>query len=298
VTSEGSTEGLLPVDKPAGPTSHDLVARARRDLGIRRVGHTGTLDPFASGLLLLCLGRATRLAEYLQSLPKEYEARATLGRATTTHDPEGDTTATADSWRTLKERDILDVLQGFVGRIQQRPPRFSAKKVGGRTAYARARKGEPVSLSPVWVTIHEMSLQAVDLPHVSFRVRCGTGTYVRAIARDLGELLGVGAHLSALRRSAIGPFRVEHAILPEALTDSTHVSGALVPPLVAVSHLPRLEVSREEAVRLEHGQSLELDLDRGPGCDGDLALVFQSRLLAVGVREGERVKPKKVFSLE
>ena len=115
---------------------------------------------------------------------------------------------------------------------------------------------------------------------------------------DLGERLGVGAHLSSLRRLAIGPFRVEDAILPQELTDSARVSGALVPPLAAISHLPRLEVSREEAVCLEHGQSLALDPDREPGSDGDLAVVFQSRLLAVGVREGERVKPKKVFSLE
>ncbi len=291
-------EGLLPIDKPTGPSSHDMVALTRSRLGIRRVGHTGTLDPFASGLLLLCLGRTTRLAEYLTPLDKEYLACARLGITTATDDPEGEVTAVSEEWRGLETSQIEDALGAFSGVVEQRPPDFSAKKIQGRAAYALARRGERVSLRSVPVTIHEIELQSVHLPEIRFRVRCSAGTYIRGIARDLGERLGVGAHLTELRRIAIGPFHVRDALSPDALKEPDRVARSLISPIEAVAHLPRLEVSREEASRIESGQSLYLDSDASPAPDGEHAVIFGARLLAVAVRDGRRVRPRKVFTLD
>ena len=291
-------EGLLPLDKPVGPSSHDMVALTRRRLGIRRAGHTGTLDPFASGLLLVFLGRSTRLAEYLHSFPKDYIACARLGIATTTDDLEGEITSRSDDWRGLSPGEISAAFEAFTGVTQQRPPHFSAKKMRGRPAYVLARSGEEVSLTPVPVTIHGIDLESLDLPDVRFRVRCSTGTYVRGLARDLGEYLGVGAYLTELRRLAIGPFHVDDALRPEALLDSAEVARATISPLDAVSHLPRLEVTREEAMRLQSGQSLSFDEEATPEGEGEHAVVFGPHLLAVAVREGRLVRPRKVFSLD
>ena len=290
-------EGLLPLDKPVGPSSHDMVALTRRRLGIRRAGHTGTLDPFASGLLLICLGRSTRLAEYLQSFSKDYVATARLGAATTTDDPEGEIAITSDEWESLTAEDVRKALNTFVGTSKQRPPDFSAKKVQGIAAYTRARRGEELALTPVPVTIRQIDLEALDLPEVRFRVQCSTGTYVRSLARDLGERLGVGGHLTQLRRTAIGPFQLEDALAPEALFDLDAVIGAVVSPLDAVPHLPRLEVTREEAMRLQSGQSLSLE-DETTSAKGAHAVAFGPHLLAVAVRDGCEIRPKKVFSLD
>ncbi|NIP58321.1 MAG: tRNA pseudouridine(55) synthase TruB, partial [Gemmatimonadetes bacterium] len=202
-------DGVLPVDKPVGPTSHDVVARARRALDTGRIGHTGTLDPFASGLLLLCVGPATRLSEYLTALEKSYVAVARLGVGTDTLDPEGAVVERSDSWSELDRARIEEASASFLGRREQVPPQFSAKKVGGEAMYARARRGERVELSPIPVEIHELELLGVDLPDVRLRIRCSSGTYVRALARDLGAALGEPAHLAELRRTAVGSFRVQ-----------------------------------------------------------------------------------------
>ena len=187
------------------------MARARRALDTRRVGHTGTLDPFASGLLLLCLGPATRLAEYLLGLDKEYLATARLGVTTDTLDREGDAVETASGWETLSSDEVRAALDELTGSISQTPPAFSAKKVKGEAAHRLARRGEAPELEPVTVTIHELELLDLDLPRVRFRVRCSSGTYVRAIARDVGEALGVGAHLTELRRTGIGTRRSDRS---------------------------------------------------------------------------------------
>jgi tRNA pseudouridine55 synthase len=248
--------GFLAVDKPSGPTSHDIVAEARRELRIRKVGHTGTLDPFATGLLILAVGAATRLIEYLGSLEKEYVATARLGETTDTLDPEGDSVFVSDGWQGLNRERIEAALNSFVGEMDQMPPVFSAKKVGGESAHRRARRGEDVELKPSPVTIHEIELLALSLPEVTFRLRCSTGTYVRSVARDLGELLGVGAYLSALRRTGIGPFRVEDALSPVDLGDPEKVASRLWPPRRALQHLPELELGEAEFRRLGQGQAI------------------------------------------
>ena len=250
--------GFLAVDKPAGPTSHDIVAEARRALKIRKVGHAGTLDPFATGLLLLAVGAATRLIEYLGPLEKEYVATARLGETTETLDPEGESAFVSDEWQKLNGEEIVVALNSFVGQMDQMPPVFSAKKVRGESAHRRARRGEPVELRPSPVTIHEVEVLALSLPEVTFRLRCSTGTYVRSVARDLGERLGVGGYLSALRRTAIGPFRVEDALAPTDLGDPEKVGSGLLSPRQALQHLPGLEVGETEFQRLGQGQSIAL----------------------------------------
>lgn len=257
--------GFLPVDKPAGPTSHDIVSVARRALLLRKVGHAGTLDPFASGLLLLAVGATTRLMEYLHPLDKEYLATVRLGETTETLDPESDVAFVSDRWSGLDEEEIRNALSSFRGAMDQMPPAFSAKKVGGEPAYRRARRGENVVLRTSRITIHDVELLSLSLPEVTFRLRCSTGTYVRSLARDLGERLRVGAYLSALRRTAIGPFRVEGALPPADLHLPETVDCAMVAPRQALSHLPELELPDPEFRRLCHGQSLPLgDLSVDP----------------------------------
>ncbi len=296
-------EGLIPLDKPEGPTSHDMVARARRALGVRRIGHTGTLDPFASGLLLLCVGRATRLAEYLGAFPKDYIARVRLGVRTTTDDREGDVLARTEVGPELTEARVLEAVASFEGELAQVPPVFSAKKVAGDAAHRRARRGETLVLDPVRVTVHRIAVEAIQLPYVSFRVSCSTGTYVRAIGRDLGERLGIGGHLTELRRLAIGPFRVESALSPEELEDPEARRSAWISPVQALPHLPRMEVEPTEASLLEAGRFLPLPDSgeiQGPfPKEGDpLVVTIGDRLVAMVVRDANRLRPRKVFPLD
>jgi len=283
---------VLPVDKPEGPTSHDVVDTVRKGLGRRRVGHTGTLDPFASGLLLICVGRATRLAEYLSGLDKTYEAVACLGVTTDTLDRDGEVVSTRDRWRDLTKDQIEDALGPLRGDILQTPPIYSAKKIGGEAAHRRARRGEEVKLASSLVTIHELELTSLELPLVRLRVVCSTGTYVRALARDLGEALGVGAHLVELRRTQIGGFAVETAIKPAELDDPTAVADAAIEPLDALRHLPTFAADEVEAGLLAHGRSLQ-------GVDeslrGLVAVSHAGALLAVGESNEGVLKPRKVF---
>jgi tRNA pseudouridine55 synthase len=220
------TDGLLIVDKPAGWTSHDVVAWVRRLTGIRKVGHAGTLDPMATGVLVLGIGRATRLLGHLTSTEKEYDATIRLGESTTTDDADGEIVGKTDA-SGIAESAIRTAAREFMGEIQQTPSSVSAIKVGGRRAYQRVRQGESVELVPrdVLVTCFDLqgfrwASQSVD---VDARVVCSSGTYVRAIARDLGARLGVGGHLTALRRTRVGPFGLEDASTLDALADSIPV---------------------------------------------------------------------------
>ena len=285
-------DGVLPIDKPAGPTSHDAVAAVRRALRTREVGHTGTLDPFASGLLLVCLGRATRLAEYLTGLPKTYVATLRLGQATDTDDFTGEVIASADASAVTGEA-LEAALAAQVGTIEQLPPIYSAKKVDGERMYAAARRGEAVERKPSTVTIYGIRLTQFEGADATFEVECGAGTYIRAIARDVGEALGVHGHLTALRRTRVGTHAVEGAVPLDALADEARVRAALLSPLDAVSHLPRVLVDEAGLAALRHGRAVPAD-PSAPG--GPVALASAGgELLAIGERAGDVVRPRKVF---
>lgn len=249
---------VLLVDKPEGPTSHDVVAQARRALDTRKIGHTGTLDPFASGLLILCVGRATRLSEYLTGLPKSYVAVARLGVETDTLDREGRVVAETDRWKELGREEIETAASTLVGEIDQVPPQYSAKKVDGEAMHRKARRGEVVALPPVPVTVHAFEVHDVDPPRVTLSVRCSSGTYVRALARDLGRRLDVGAHLISLRRTAVGDLDVDDAVSLGSLERAEVVRTARLSPLEALAHLPRIAVDAEEARRIRHGQKIRV----------------------------------------
>lgn len=257
MSAKGETPlgGVLAVDKPAGWTSHDVVGKARRLAGLRQVGHAGTLDPMATGVLVLCLGRATRLLEYLAGQPKTYLAQITLGVATDTYDAEGEVTA-RQPVPALTHQAIDAALDAFRGEIMQRPPAYSALKRDGVALYKRARAGEQVEVELRPVMVYALDLLTFDGQTVQLRIDCGAGTYVRSIAHDLGQVLGCGAHLSALRRTAVGSFTVDHAFTLEQLAEPGALAAALLPADAAVAHLARVEVSEAEAGRLLHGQTV------------------------------------------
>lgn len=285
--------GVLPVDKPEGPTSHDVVAMARRALGTRRVGHTGTLDPFATGLLLLCIGPATRLSEYLTGMDKTYEATARLGTATDTLDGTGTTVSTSEEWRRLDPDEIRAAFEAELGTRLQEPPAFSAKRIGGRRAYELAREGEAPRPEPVQVTIHHLELTGIEGPDVRFTLECSSGTYVRAVARDVGARLGVGGHLAELRRTAVGPFHVSRALPVDRLEAGEAVQAALMSPLEALRHMPVVELDGDAAARVRNGRPVEGGAELAGGL---AALAADGELLAVAQVDGGLLRPRKVFA--
>jgi tRNA pseudouridine55 synthase len=249
-------DGVLLIDKPAGPTSHDVVARIRRTLDERRIGHTGTLDPRATGLLALVVGRATRLAALLTGGKKTYEATVCLGQATDTDDGDGQPLGPAVTV-TASDTAVDTALNAFRGTFAQRPPSHSAKKVGGRKAYDLARRQEPVVLEPVDVTVSALERTGRDGPRVSLRIEATSGFYVRALARDLGQRLGCGAHLEALRRARSEPFDVADALpLEDAERLGPALAERLITPAAALPSLPAVEVTAAGLKRAVHGNSL------------------------------------------
>jgi tRNA pseudouridine55 synthase len=249
-------DGVLLIDKPAGPTSHDVVARLRRTSGERRAGHTGTLDPRATGLLCLVLGRATRLASVLTGADKTYEAVVHLGVTTTTDDADG---AVLETWDGPLPDDtaLAAALEDFRGTYDQRPPAHSAKKVGGRKAYELARRDEPVELAPVPVTVRALALTGRNDVRVALTVTATAGFYVRALARDLGARLRCGAHLEELRRTRVGRFAVSSALsLDVAERLGPEVEGRLVSPSDALAQFPAVTVTEAGLRRVVHGNSL------------------------------------------
>jgi len=216
------SQGLLLVDKPAGITSHDVVERVRRIYGERSIGHLGTLDPFATGLLVLLLGRATRLATFLDTEPKVYDATIAFGTETDTDDVTGVVTRTA---KLPRKPDVLAAINSLTGAISQVPPAFSAKSVDGVRAYDAARRGEPLDLMPVDITVHRWDVRAIRDDAIDAEITCSGGTYIRALARDLGRASSSAAHLSALRRTRVGVFAVRDAVDLETL-------GASPPPII------------------------------------------------------------------
>jgi tRNA pseudouridine55 synthase len=254
------TDGLIVVDKPAGCTSHDVVARLRRLAGTRRVGHAGTLDPMATGVLVIGIGQATRLLGHLALTDKDYEATIKLGTTTTTDDAEGEEIE-AKSAASVSDAAIEAAMKDLTGDIEQVPSSVSAIKVDGVRAYARVRAGETVELKARRVTVERFDLVERRGEDLDVAVTCSTGTYVRALARDLGSALGVGAHLRALRRTRVGSFTVN-----KAQTLAQLEKDLITIPLAAAvgAAFPRIDVSECEAERISHGQRLVLDLASSP----------------------------------
>ncbi len=291
---EDDLPAVLLVDKPPGPTSHDVIQVARRALGVRRIGHTGTLDPFASGLLLLCIGRATRLAEYFHLPSKSYLATAVLGVETDTEDATGTVTASSDVWRSVTRDDIERAANRLLGEHPQVPPAYSARRVAGRRAYEAARAGEKVELTARAVRVHAIRVGEYRPPEVEFLAEVSTGTYVRSLARDLGRDLGCGAHLRSLRRQSIGPFHVSDAVDLAGLKTGSIPAGASLSAAESLSWLPVRGLSESEVAEVEHGRRVP-DPD---GCDGDdlpVAMVAGDRLVAVARRDSGVLAPEKVF---
>lgn len=276
-------EGLQLVDKPQGVTSHDVVDAVRRELGTRKVGHAGTLDPMATGLLLVGVGRATRLLRFLSDLGKTYEGTGLLGVETQTLDAEGEVVRTSEV--SVTHEQLVRATSSLVGESLQRPPAYSAVKVGGRKLYEAARRGEELEAPPRPIVVSAFDVLAFDPPGFDFRVSCSSGTYVRVLVADVGSALGCGAHLTRLRRTAIGPFDVTDASPPDAL-------GPLLPVERAVAHLPRVDLGAEEARAAAHGSIL------GPaGIQGPYAVFGEDgRLIGVWRDEGAKARPEMVLS--
>jgi tRNA pseudouridine55 synthase len=282
------------VDKPVGPTSHDVVYRVRRALKIRAAGHTGTLDPFASGLLVVLVGRATRLARFVEGQPKRYLATARLGTQTTTDDLTGDVVARFPNPESVPEVRLREELATFLGQHPQRPPAFSAKRIAGERSYRRARRGELVELAEVPVTVHDIELVDYRPPDLCFRAVVSAGTYVRALARDLGNQLGVGAHLIALRREAIGSLVVEDAVPVEQLGPA-----ALLSPQSVLRDLPSVELDEAARNAVVHGRAVqdrEAAGQRGSGAA--VALLQGGELIAVAQAEDGWLRPTVVLGTE
>lgn len=276
------------MDKPAGLTSHDAVHRVRRALGVRAVGHTGTLDPFATGLLVVLVGRATRLARFVERQPKTYLATARLGVRTDTDDWTGQALGPVVSSPAIPEAAVRAALAGFEGEQRQRPPSFSAKHVEGVRSYRLARRGEAVELPEVPVTVHRIELVGHGEAEVTFRTTVSAGTYVRALARDLGERLGVGAHLTALRREAIGPLSVEAAVPLDAVT-----AAAVRPAREVLGHMPALELDEKTRRDVLHGRAVGAAGQGGTGAE--VALLWEGELVAVAREESGLLKPAVVL---
>lgn len=286
-TEDRPIDGVLLVDKPAGVTSHDVVSVARRALHTRRIGHAGTLDPFATGLLVLLVGQATRLLPHMNGEPKVYRALISFGAETDTDDATGRVTRTA----VLPEIDrVRDALVSLTGAIEQVPPAYSAKLVDGKRAYAAARAGRALELPPTVVVVHAWDIHELTPDHLDATITCAGGTYIRALARDLGRLSGSAAHVAGLRRVRSGSFDVGEAVTVDTLrSEPVH----LRPPIAAVSHLTRVALSPDEAVRVRHGQPL--DVREGAATSAALT-DGEGSLVAVAERAGAVWQPRVVLT--
>ena len=273
------TVGILNINKPCGWTSHDVVARVRRVAGERRVGHAGTLDPLAEGVLPVLVGRATRLADYIQAQPKTYVATIALGTATTTDDAEGSVVASAP----VPAFDAA-VLEPFRGEIQQMPPAHSALKVDGQRAYAVARRGGAVKLEPRRVMIYDLRILAEE--PLILEVACSKGTYIRSLARDIAQALGTVGHLAHLVRTRVGPFLLSTAVTIDALD----FARALLPPDAAVPEAPVLTVAEPDLARVRNG----LAIPAPPGLQAPAVWVYdpEGRLVCLAAADGHSLQPR------
>jgi tRNA pseudouridine55 synthase len=284
--------GVLVIDKPAGMTSHDVVSRVRRIAQERSVGHLGTLDPMATGVLPLVLGQFTRLAQFYLGAKKAYEGEIRFGFATDTYDAEGQP-VTAESPVTLSLEQVREVAARFQGTIRQTPPPFSAKKIAGVPAYKLARKKQEVTLEPVMVEVETLEITGLEGDRARFRASVSSGTYIRSIAHDMGKLLAVGAHLASLRRTAVAEFEISEAVTLEQAEQ--RLAESMVHPRRVLPHMPCVTAAEDAAGKIRHGMAVNLpEMSRAK-----LVKVFagQSDLIAIASRvAGTLFQPKVVFA--
>ena len=285
-------EGILNIDKPQWLSSHDVVARVRRICNMRRVGHAGTLDPLATGVLLVCVGRVTRLSEYLMGQQKTYTATVRLGQTTNTYDAEG-AVLEERPFAHINQSTIEQALEPFRGPIEQIPPIYSALKVNGQPMYKLARQGKDVERKPRPVTIYELELLDWTPPNLQLRVVCSTGTYIRSLAYDIGEILGCGGHITVLRRTAVGEFHISSSVSLAALSPDNWQSFCL-PGDQAVTNLPRLDANEEETHALLLGQRI---LATSGQPEESLVRAYDpvGEFFGILLREEDLWRPKKMF---
>jgi tRNA pseudouridine55 synthase len=306
-----SLDGIFVIDKPAGCTSHDVVDRMRRILGTRRIGHTGTLDPFATGVLVICINRATRLARFLVGDEKEYRATMRLGCATDTGDLTGKMLSPIADARHITAGVVNEALSHFRGRIKQTPPMYSAKKIGGSKLYEMARRGLEIDREPVEVEVKELELREIKeifspacgglTKDCLIHVVCSSGTYIRTLAEDIGNRLGVGAHLVELRRTRAGSFDISRSLTLERLARSAEAGQVepLLIPMVEALPLEALQVDEDERRAIGHGRSIRRS---GPWLNGSLAMLCDNRrqLVAIATFNAKKQhwEPQIVLSAE
>lgn len=280
--------GFLNVYKPQGKTSHDVVAILRRVTKIKQIGHTGTLDPFAEGVLPICIGKATRLIEYLED-DKAYIGTVQFGKSTTTYDIEGEVVNISD--KKVTQDDVENALSQFRGEIQQMPPIYSAIKVNGKKLYEYARKGEEVKIEPRGVNIYKLELVDFDYEKqtAELKIECSKGTYIRSIANDLGEVLGCFGHLIKLVRVKAGKFEIKESIKLTDFENVEQVQKMLIYPTEYLNY-PKYELSDKEKELVSHGMAINVDLE-----DGIVVLTKQNELIAIAKVEGKKAKMSKVF---
>ncbi len=293
-------DGVLNINKPSGVTSHDVVESVRRILHERRIGHTGTLDPLATGVLVLCAGRATKIAQYLEAGEKEYKATMRLGVTTDTLDADGLVQETK-SYTPPDRRKIIEVLHGFIGSIMQRPPAYSAVKVAGVPSYKLAREGRAALLEPRPVTIFSIELTAFEDPVASLTVACSKGVYIRTLCAEIGDALGMGAHLIGLERTRSGRFSIDRAISLDQLQEMMAAGSAeqaLTPIDDALAAFPVISISEAETVRVLHGNQISCPLSfANVAAGGHVRLHSPSgRLLGLARVDAGVLKPDLVFS--
>ncbi len=295
-------DGILIIDKPEGITSHDVVARCRRILKTKRIGHTGTLDPFATGVMVVLVGKATRLAQFLDKDSKSYEAIVRFGFETDTGDRTGSPKSEVQSPKFVSIDEIENILKDFRGEIKQTPPMYSAKKVDGKKLYELARQGIEIERKPVKVMIYQLEILNLkpETLNLKLKVVCSAGTYIRTLAQDIGRKLDTGAHLAELRRTNAGKFEIAKAVTLEELEEITaeeKLDGILISMNDAVSHLPEIRLSAEEIKNTKNG--IKLNIEAAELADNDFCRMTDkdANLVAVGIydADGKNIQPKLVL---
>lgn len=285
--------GFLNINKPFGITSHDVVAKIRRTFKLKKVGHAGTLDPLATGVLVVCVGDATRLSDYVMHSQKTYAAQVKFGEATTTYDAEGKITTQKEASH-ITLADIEAILPQFTGEIQQIPPMYSALKKDGKKLYDLARAGETIALDPRPVTIYQLKITQFNAPIAHIEIQCGSGTYIRSLAHDMGQVLGVGAHLAGLIRVSSGAFDLSESYDLEALLNHSAWESCLVNEQTALAHFPRVDLDEIDTTHIQHGRNpMNVPV---PTHEFGRAYSPSGQFIALLRAENVQWRPYKVFS--